>query len=262
METATVDTVQSLLDAHPDIPIDLPIDATNNTLHETYNLYPTTLVPENTTPLAIARPQTAAQVAQLVRYAAQRGLPVTVRSGGHDSHRRSMASGALVLDIRALNSVRISEDRRRATIGGGVTTGALTAVLEPAGLATTYPAVASVGYVGWATTGGYGLMNGRYGLGVDQIVGARVVNARGEIVEADDELLSALRGGGAGSWGVVVEMDVRVYEADKVQVPTPQASGTTWLTYLGHALRGNRIQRPKPRAGIHLLLPTPAAGPG
>ena len=41
--------------------------------------------------------------------------------------------------------------------------------------------VASVGYTGWATLGGYGPLILHYGLGVDQIIGAKIVNSLGEV---------------------------------------------------------------------------------
>ncbi|KAL4867031.1 hypothetical protein BDV12DRAFT_187018 [Aspergillus spectabilis] len=54
----------------------------------------------------------------------------------------------------------------------------------------------------------------RYGLGVDQIVGAKVVNANGEVLVADEELLKAIRGAG-GAFGVVVEVTMKIYKLDK-----------------------------------------------
>jgi len=56
-------------------------------------------------------------------------------------------------------------------------------------------------------------------LGVDQIIGAKIVDARGEIVKADEELLKAIKGGG-GAFGVVVEVTVRVYKLDRVCSPS------------------------------------------
>lgn len=73
----------------------------------------------------------------------------------------------------------------------------------------------SVGYVGWSTLGGYGSMTARYGLGVDQICGAKIVNAKGEIQDASDEMLVGIRGGG-GTLGIIVELTIKVYPLDKV----------------------------------------------
>lgn len=72
-----------------------------------------------------------------------------------------------------------------------------------------------MGYVGWATLGGYGPFSTSHGLGADQIVSAKVVNAKGELVEADSELLQGIRGGG-GIFGVIVELTIKVYPLKEV----------------------------------------------
>jgi hypothetical protein len=51
---------------------------------------------------------------------------------------------------------------------------------------------------------------------VDNIVGAKVVTATGELVEADAELLWALRGAG-GNLGIIVETVVRVYPMSRIR---------------------------------------------
>lgn len=62
-------------------------------------------------------------------------------------------------------------------------------------------------------------MTSHYGLGVDQITGAKIVKARGEIQTADGELLVGIRGGG-GSLGIIVELTIKVYPIDKVSHST------------------------------------------
>jgi FAD/FMN-containing dehydrogenase len=75
-----------------------------------------------------------------------------------------------------------------------------------------------VGYVGWATLGGYGPFSTSHGLGVDQIVGAKIVNPKGELVDADEELLQGIRGGG-GIFGVITELTIKVYPLKEVSKP-------------------------------------------
>lgn len=45
------------------------------------------------------------------------------------------------------------------------------------GLATPTASVGSIGHVGWATYGGYGLFRSNFGLGADQIVAAKIADA-------------------------------------------------------------------------------------
>lgn len=80
--------------------------------------------------------------------------------------------------------------------------------------------MATVGYVGWCTLGGYGPFSSLHGLGVDQIVGAKLVDPKGEIVDADAELLKGIRGGG-GIFGAIVELTVKVYPLKEVRLSVP-----------------------------------------
>jgi FAD/FMN-containing dehydrogenase len=75
---------------------------------------------------------------------------------------------------------------------------------------------ASVGYVGWATLGGYSPLSTKYGLGVDHIVGAKYVNGEGTLVDAGEEELKAMRGGG-GCLGIITEMTIKVHSLKEVR---------------------------------------------
>ncbi|KAL4899816.1 hypothetical protein BDW74DRAFT_171223 [Aspergillus multicolor] len=138
-------------------------------------------------PLAILRPATIEDVGFTVRFLAENKIAFTVRSGGHDMHGRSMKNHTVALDMRLIKHVHINENDSTATIGGGILIGDVISNLQEQGPRT------------------------QFGLGVDQIVGANVVNAHGELVEADDKLLKAIRGAG-GAFGVLVELTIRVYK--------------------------------------------------
>lgn len=61
----------------------------------------------------------------------------------------------------------------------------------------------------------------KYGLGIDQIVGAQYVNAAGELVEeATEEALVGLRGGG-GSFGIITELTIKVYPLEEASRTLP-----------------------------------------
>jgi FAD/FMN-containing dehydrogenase len=166
-------------------------------------------------PLAIARPRNADEVCDLVKAARAYKVKITVRVGGHDVFGRSIGDGCLVLDLRDLKAIEIAEDGKSATIGGGTLIGDTVAKLSTRKLVTPFGYFPSIGYVGWAICGGYGLLTSSLGLGVDQILRARVVTAEGNIVEADAELLKGIRGAG-GNFGVVVEVGIKTYPMEKV----------------------------------------------
>ncbi|OAA58729.1 FAD-binding, type 2 [Cordyceps fumosorosea ARSEF 2679] len=86
----------------------------------------------------------------------------------------------------------------------------------PLGLQAVTGTGAGVGFAGWSLGGGYGPLDARYGIGAHQIVGAKVVNGEGRLVEADERLLRAVRGG-AGFFGIVVQLTVKVYPLDGIQ---------------------------------------------
>jgi FAD/FMN-containing dehydrogenase len=171
------------------------------------------------TPLAILRPTTESALAATVSFLASNKIDFTLRAGGHDMHGRSTKNNTVVIDLRLLNDVTIDPATSTATVAGGALIRDVVTALQPAGYITPIGSIASVGYVGWAMYGGYGTYSSRFGLGVDQIVAARVVTATGEIVTADagagSELLKAIRGGG-GAFGVLVQVTIRVYKLETI----------------------------------------------
>ena len=164
-------------------------------------------------PELVARPRTAAEVAEVVRAAADAGLPLAVRGGGHSYARFGVADGGLTLDTRLLDAVRVDVDARVATAGGGVTAGAYAAAASPSGLATGFGDTPSVGIAGLALGGGIGWLSRRDGLTLDNLLAAELVLSDGSVVRTDadahPDLFWALRGGG-GNFGVVTSLELRL----------------------------------------------------
>jgi FAD/FMN-containing dehydrogenase len=73
----------------------------------------------------------------------------------------------------------------------------------------------TVGMAGLTLGGGYGPLNGQYGLAADNLLGAEVVLADGRRVTTDPdeepELFWAIRGGG-GNFGIVTSLRVQLHE--------------------------------------------------
>ncbi|RFN45497.1 6-hydroxy-d-nicotine oxidase [Fusarium flagelliforme] len=160
--------------------------------------------------LAIVRPQTAEDVSSILQFCLKNDVDFCVRTGGHDCASRTLVKGALVIDMRDIKHVTISDDKQTARVGGGILSGELCEILGKEGLTTPVGTIGSVGYTGWATLGGYGPLTSHYGMGVDQILAAKIVNANGEIQDADADMLVGIRGGG-GSLGIIVELTIKVY---------------------------------------------------
>lgn len=99
-------------------------------------------------------------------------------------------------------------------VGGGAVWGDIAAALGAHGLALSSGDTASVGVGGLTLGGGVGWMVRAWGLAVDQVIGAQLVTASGEVVEvaADEhpDLFWAIRGGG-GNFGIVTRFDFEAH---------------------------------------------------
>ncbi|MFC7406003.1 FAD-binding oxidoreductase [Georgenia alba] len=163
------------------------------------------------TPDLIVRPADAQEVSAAVRYAITHGHTLTVRSGGHSMAGFSTGHDGMVVDLRRLDGVELVDaEQRRVRVGAGATWGTVAGALRPHGLALTAGDTTSVGVSGLTLGGGIGWMVRRYGLAIDNLVGARIVTADGSILRAsaaeNPDLFWAIRGGG-GNVGVVVDLD-------------------------------------------------------
>jgi hypothetical protein len=118
--------------------------------------------------------------------------------------------GGIVLDVSALDAIEIDAPARLARVGGGVTWGELDAATQEHGLAVTGARLSGLGVAGVALGEGSGWLERALGRTGDSVVGAEVVLADGRVVEADEELLWALRGAGGGL-GVVTRLDLRLH---------------------------------------------------
>jgi FAD/FMN-containing dehydrogenase len=168
-------------------------------------------------PLAVAYCETAEDVRTCVRYANDRTLPVRVRSGGH-SHNGWSSGEALVIDVSRLNRVSVGE--RTVHLGPGTQSVDALAALKPHDrqiVTGTFPTVAAGGFL---SGGGLGWQTRRFGVASDRVVSARVVLADGRLVRCsateEPDLYWAVRGGGGGNFGIVVDFEVRPIEAPRL----------------------------------------------
>jgi hypothetical protein len=163
------------------------------------------------TPDLVVRPCDAAGVAAALRYAADTGLAVTVRSGGHSMAGLSTSAGGMIIDTRRISGVRLLDRASgRVRVGAGATWGAVAAALSPLGLGLTAGDTSQVGVGGLTLGGGIGWMVRRHGLVIDSLAAVQLVTADGRLIGADAaehaDLFWALRGGG-GNFGVAVGFD-------------------------------------------------------
>jgi FAD/FMN-containing dehydrogenase len=165
-------------------------------------------------PALIARCLNSADVTQAVTFARERELLVAVRGGGHSWPGKSVCEGGLMIDLSQMNNVRVDPERRRAYAQGGALLNGLDSAARQHGLITTAGVVSHTGVGGFTLGGGFGRLNRKYGLTIDNLRSAEIVTADGEIHRASDEeepdLFWAIRGGG-GNFGVATEFEYQLH---------------------------------------------------
>jgi FAD/FMN-containing dehydrogenase len=165
-------------------------------------------------PRLIARPRDAAGVQACVRFARDHGLQATIRGGGHSAPGHAVCDDGLMIDLSGMRTIEVDPEARIARAGGGATWGPFDAATQAHGLAVTGGRIRSTGIGGLTLGSGSGWLERKLGFTVDSLVGAQVVLASGEIVEASErdhaDLFWGLRGGG-GNFGVVTRFDFRLH---------------------------------------------------
>jgi len=204
-------------------------------------------------PAYVLRPASVADVQAAVRFAADADLELSVRGGGHAFSGFGTNDGGVVIDLSRLADVEIVDapindtpindtDHYIVRIGGGATWGKVAATLAPSGLAISSGDTKSVGVGGLTLSGGIGWKVRKYGLALDNLVGAQIVTAAGDVVRADaeenPELFWAIRGGG-GNFGIVTAFDFEAHPTTDVffgKVTFPAAEAATvlpgWAEYM------------------------------
>ncbi len=200
-------------------------------------------------PAAVFRPETVADVQAAVRAAAESGLALSVRGGGHAFAGFGTNDGGVVIDLSRLTEVEvIDEERHIVRIGGGAMWGQVASALAPFGLAISSGDTKSVGVGGLTLSGGIGWKVRKYGLALDNVVAAELVTAAGELVRAsadeNPELFWGVRGGG-GNFGIVVSFEFVAHPTTQVFAGTiafPAAEAAVvlqgWAEFLRTAPEG------------------------
>jgi FAD/FMN-containing dehydrogenase len=170
-------------------------------------------------PAAIARVANDEDIRRVVEVARDEDIELAVRAGGHSLSGKCSSDGGIVLDLRDLTSLDIDAGARTVVAGAGLTARDYTAAAAGRGLATGFGDTGSVGISGITLGGGVGFLVRRHGLTIDNLLGADLVTADGELrsVDADSEpdLFWAIRGGG-GNFGVVSRFRYRLQPVDRI----------------------------------------------
>jgi len=169
-------------------------------------------------PALIARCLNSQDVSHAVTFARERELLVAVRGGGHSWPGKSVCNDGLMIDLSQLTDVSVNAETQRAFAGGGALLAHLDQASLPQGLVTTTGVVSHTGVGGFTLGGGFGRLNRKYGLAIDNLCSAEMIMADGKIrtvdKDQDPDLFWAIRGGG-GNFGVVTKFEFMLHPFDR-----------------------------------------------
>ena len=170
-------------------------------------------------PALIAQCRDAADVIACVNFGRESGLAVSIRGGGHNAAGLGVCDDGLVIDLSAMNGVRVDPSSRTIRAEGGCLWGDVDHAGHAFGLATPSGFISTTGVGGLTLGGGVGNLSRGYGLTIDNLLSVDMVLADGSFVTAsaneNPDLFWAVRGGG-GNFGVVTSFEFRAHAVGTV----------------------------------------------
>ncbi|KAI8538042.1 hypothetical protein RHMOL_Rhmol09G0070200 [Rhododendron molle] len=174
---------------------------------------------ETTTPkpLLIITALHASHIQASIVCAKQYGLQMKIRSGGHDFEGISYWSDNpfFILDLFNLRAINVSIETESAWVQTGATLGEVYYRIAEKSKTHGFPAGVCpiVGVGGHISGGGYGNMMRKYGLTVDLVIDAEVIDVNGRILNREamrEDLFWAITGGGASSFVVLLSYKIKL----------------------------------------------------
>jgi glycolate dehydrogenase FAD-linked subunit len=187
-------------------------------------------------PLCAVFPETAEQIADIMKLANREKIPVTPRGAGTGLSGMAVPiRSGMVLDLSRMNRIlKISIEDRLAVVQPGVIYATLEKALAPHGFFfPPDPASGKVSTLGGnvATNAG-GLKGAKYGTTRDYVLGLQVVLPDGQIMRTGSKAMKSVSGydltrlfvGSEGTLGVVTEITFKIN-------PKPTATSTALATF-------------------------------
>ncbi|KAF5794007.1 putative tetrahydroberberine oxidase [Helianthus annuus] len=175
-------------------------------------------------PAIIVTPTKEFHVQATVLCAKKLDLQIKIRSGGHDYEAISSVSSEetfMILDMFNLRSVEINIPTETAVVQAGAQLGELYYRIWEKSKVHGFPSgvCPTIGIGGHISGAGYGNMIRKYGLSIDHVIDAKIVNVDGKILDRKamgEDLFWAVRGGGGSSFGVILSFTLKLVPVPKI----------------------------------------------
>jgi FAD/FMN-containing dehydrogenase len=156
----------------------------------------------------------AEDVSAAVRWAAERGMPVSVQSTGHGA--TNAIEGGLLISTRRMLELSIDPLEKTARVGAGVRWKAVVDLAATFGLMGLCGSTTDVGVVGYTLGGGLPILGRKYGFASDHVIAFELVTADGtqrRVTKDENPELFYLLRGGKGNLGIVTAMEFHLFPA-------------------------------------------------
>lgn len=172
----------------------------------------------------------AEDVQAAFRFARRTGTPLSIKASGHDYINRNSLRGSLALWTRNLGNMTYHPSFQpqggvgkpgpvqAITFGAGVSSDEAQAFAGHHNVTLAGPSAPGIAVVGgWTLFGGHSVLSPTLGLGADRVLEMEIVTPDGRRRRcnqgANADLFWALRGAGAGAFGLVLSVTVKVEPA-------------------------------------------------
>jgi hypothetical protein len=170
-------------------------------------------------PVAVAIPENARDVVEILAYARDCGLQVAPQGTGHSAAPLGALRHTILLKTHRMRGVEIDPETRTARVEAGVLWIEVVEAAAEHGLAALAGSSPDVGVVGYTLGGGLSWLARKHGIGANHVTAVELVTADGTLrrvdPDNDPDLFWAVRGGG-GAFGVVTALEFNLFPISQV----------------------------------------------
>lgn len=186
---------------------------------------------------------TPEHVQTTVRFAVKNNIRLNIKNTGHNHLGRSTAYGSLSIYTRNFQGIQWHDDFKPQNCKAGNSTGQMAATIaagvndltlyeetDKHGAVVVGGSNPTVGIMGWFQGGGHGPLSAEYGMGADNLLEATLVTPTGDLITVNEcqysDVFWAIRGGGAGTFGVLISATMKAYPSPATSLVVPLIAQT------------------------------------